>query len=203
MGKGGRFGKYGETKRIARLRQSRGAGGYSRRRGVDFSGPPGTHWKRSNHREGITLRQAKETDTGFIRSLSRKVFRIYGPYEELLPLWFESGITVTILALIGKKPVGFAMLGRPSQKWHSALVGELLGIAVEPNRHKAGIGNLLMREVIKRAERLNIEMLILHTAPENLPAKRLFQKQGFVLSEVKKKFYPEGQDALMMQRSIL
>ena len=204
MGKGGRYRKYGETKRIARLRKAADVGGYFRRRGADFPGPPGTPKKRTIYRgsERITLRQAIGADTAFIRSLSQKVFHVYGPYEEMLPRWFESGITVTILASTEKKPVGFAMLGRPSEGWHFDLTGELLAIAVEPESHNMGIGDLLMEEIITRAEKLHTEKLILHTAPENHSAKRLFQKHGFVLWTIKKKFYPEGQDALLMQRGI-
>ena len=172
MGKGRRYGKYSETKRTVPR-----------------------DWER------ITLRQAIGADTEFIRRLSQKVFHVYGPYEEVLPRWFESGITVTILASTEKKPVGFAMLGRPSEGWHFDLTGELLAIAVEPERQNMGIGDLLMEGVIKRAETLHTEMLILHTAPENHSAKRLFQKHGFVLWKVKKEFYPEGQDALLMKRS--
>ena len=202
MGKGGRFGKYGETKRIARLRGARAGGGYSGRKGINLSGQPGRYKKRTLYRDQITLRQAGETGADYIRGLSRKVFSIYGPYDELLPLWFESGITVTTLALAGKRPVGFAMLGRPSKEWDFSLVGELLAIGVEPLRQKSGIGSLLMQEVLRKAGKLGIEMLVLHTAPENLPAKGLFQKHGFVPVETKENFYPKGQNALMMSRDI-
>jgi len=204
MGKGGRYGKYGETKRIARLRKAADVGGYFRRRGADFPGPPGIHKKRTIYRgsERITLRQASGADSEFIRRLSQKVFHVYGPYEEMLPRWFESGITVTILASTEKKPVGFAMLGRPSEGWQFDLVGEVLAIAVEPERQNMGIGDLLMEGVITRAETLHTEMLILHTGLENHPAKRLFRKHGFVVWKIKKEFYPEGQDALLMQRCI-
>jgi len=203
MGKGSRYGKYGETKRIARLRKAGDVRDYSKTSAADFPGPPGTPRKRIalRDRERITLRQAIGTDTAFIRRLSQKVFRDYGPYEEMLPRWFESGITVTILASTEKKPVGFAMLGRPSERWHFDLMGEVLAIAVEPERQNMGIGGLLMEEVIARAEKRHTETLILHTALENRPAKRLFEKHGFILWKVKKEFYPEGQDALLMQRS--
>ncbi len=153
-------------------------------------------------RARVTLRDANERDAYFIRDLSQKVFCIYGPYEELLPLWFESWPTVTILADTVRKPVGFAMLGMPSRRGQFELVGELLAIAVEPQEHNMGVGNRIMGEVIRRAETLQIDMLILHTAPENHVAKRLFQKHGFVPGAVKNKFYSEGQDAIMMWRSI-
>ena len=72
------------------------------------------------------------------------------------------------------------MLGRPSGGWHFDLTGEVLAIAVEPERDHTGIGDLLMGEVIKRAERLHTERLILQKAPQNHPAIGLFLKHGFV-----------------------
>lgn len=175
-----------------------------RRRTAGFSKSPGTNrrWSSQRKRKRVTLRDANKGDTHFIRGLSQKVFCIYGPYEELLPLWFESSPTVTILADTVRKPVGFAMLGMPSRRGQFEFVGELLAIAVEPQEHNMGVGNRIMGEVIRRAETFQIDMLILHTAPENHAAKRLFLKHGFVPGKVKNKFYSEGQDALMMWRNI-
>ena len=79
---------------------------------------------------------------------------------------------------------------------------ELLAIAVEPARQGLGIGELLMREAIGKAQKLEGEMVTLHTAVENRPAQRLFTKCGFVPSGIKKHFYPKGQDALMMYREV-
>jgi ribosomal-protein-alanine N-acetyltransferase len=203
MSKGGRFGKYGETKRIARLRQARQAGDRTIKKGGDYPRRRDPQKGRVILKKAIILRQAEETDKDYIRTLSGKAFRRYGPYEELLPLWFETGIAVTILAMVGKRPAGFAMLGIPSGEWQEGLAGELLAIAVEPSMQRAGIGDLLMREAVRRAKMLNMEVLILHTAPDNLPAKRLFRKHGFLPSEIKRSFYPEGQDALMMVRDFL
>ena len=92
MGKSGRFGKYGEQKRKERLRQSR-TGGMG-------CGPSGRHpgsdafpYDKRPHRKGrIVVRPAEVSDAEFIQNLSRKAFRQYGPYEELLPAWFLSGI---------------------------------------------------------------------------------------------------------------
>ncbi|RLB82932.1 MAG: hypothetical protein DRH17_04035 [Deltaproteobacteria bacterium] len=167
MVKGDRFGKYGETKGIARLRQARAA------------------------------------DVDYIRALSKKVFQQYGPYENILACWFESGITVTLLALMQKRPVGFVMLDRLEHKWYLPRVCELLAIAVEPLRWRLGIGDLLMRGVQRKAKELGIKTLVLHTAAENLPGQKLFKKHEFIPFKIKKHFYPEGQDALMMYKDIV
>ena len=65
MSRGGRVGKYGETKRFARLRQS----GY-RRSKTPFSPLKGK----------TTIRPAKQSDKDFLARLSGEVFSIYGFY---------------------------------------------------------------------------------------------------------------------------
>lgn len=158
--------------------------------------------KKTGYRDWVTVRPARAEDVDYIRSLSRKVFHQYGPYENILARWFESDIAVTLLALMGKRPVGFVLLGRLERKWYPPYVSELLAIAVEPAKWKLGVGDLLMREVLREAKELNVETLVLHTAVENFSGQKLFEKYGFTPLEVKKNFYPKGQDALMMYKDI-
>ncbi len=156
-----------------------------------------------SHKNQVTVRPAKQEDLDYIRSLSKKVFQQYGPYEQMLADWFESGFTMTFLALMEGRPVGFAMISGPKGIWYLPRVSELLAIAVEPEKWKVGIGDLLMKEVQRKAEAEGVEMLVLHTAVENLPGQKLFKKYGFVPLDIKKNFYPEGQDALMMYKDIV
>ena len=141
-------------------------------------------------------------DTDFIRSLSKKVFEHYGPYESILTQWLESGIALTLVAWTGRKPVGFAMLQGFDHKWPVLRLTELLAIAVEPERRRIGIGDLLMDEIVREAERLKSRTLVLHTATDNLPAQMLFRKHGFSELGMKKDFYPKGQDAIIMYKEI-
>ena len=141
-------------------------------------------------------------DTDYIRSLSKKVFEHYGPYENILMQWLESGIAVTLVAWTGKNPVGFAMLRGFKPGWPLPRLTELLAIAVEPARWRIGIGDLLMDEIVREAERLEAATLVLHTAIDNLAAQMLFRKHGFSELGMKKDFYPNGQDAITMYKEI-
>lgn len=203
MGNRGRFGKYGDSKRIERLRKSRIGTGHAQGRGVVAPGGAAHYKKRAPEGDRFTTRPARASDVDYVRGLSKKVFQQYGPYENMLPRWLESGVTVTVIALMGKRTVGFAMVGRLRREWSHPAVSELLAIAVEPEARRLGIGDLLMREVVKRAKELKVETLALYTGVENLPGQRLFKKHGFIPSEVKKNFYPGGQDAIMMYKDIL
>lgn len=150
----------------------------------------------------ITIRAAEESDVEFAHSLSKKAFSQYGPYEDMLERWFQSGTTETFLALMEKRPVGFAMLGRHQGEWGSRQIAELLAIAVEPGKQKKGIGNSLIQEIVRKASELGIETVALYTGIENMAAQKLFKKNGFIPSKIKKSFYPRGQDALLMYNHI-
>jgi ribosomal protein S18 acetylase RimI-like enzyme len=138
----------------------------------------------------------------YIRSLSKEAFREYGPYEEMLPDWFMSGITVTLLAVLEERPVGFAMIRRVGRESRLHPVSELLAIAVEPPQRKRGIGNLLLSEMEKTARSTGIQTLVLHTGIKNLPGRALFKKHGFILLDTKSGVYEGGQDAVMMYKDI-
>ena len=195
MSRRGRFGKYGDVKRLERLRKSGSRDLPSRYepkgRGPSFLGVG-----------GISIRRANLGDVGFIAQLSAKAFGVYGPYGHLVPGWFESNSTITLIAVEKGKPVGFAMMGRLLDESENEHRCELLAIAVEPEVRRRGVGRMLLREIEKEAERLNEHILFLHTATENIPAQNLFRKNGFTLLSVKKNFYPSGQDAVKMMKIV-
>jgi ribosomal-protein-alanine N-acetyltransferase len=202
MGNRGRFGKYGEKKRIDRLRQAKIWK-------ADTPGKKGRSYIEAEYRtkkqskgSRCTIRPAGPFDVNYIRALSKRVFRTYGAYEELLPHWFESGITLTSVALMDKRPAGFIMLSQPDDGRYFPNFCELLAIAVEPAKQRRGIGDVLMTEVERTTKKLGLGAIVLHTDVENTPARNLFENHGFVSAEIKKNFYPEGQDALMMYKNL-
>jgi ribosomal protein S18 acetylase RimI-like enzyme len=201
MGNRGRFGKYGETKRIERLRRAKTSRPTTLLKGTRRKGED-----RFGHKKVrgplLQTRPAVPGDLAYVRDLSKRVFRRFGPYEDTLPKWFESGLTEAFMALIENRPVGFAMLGRLPRLPFSPRVAELVAIAVEPKKRRLGIGGKLMWEVIRKARSLGIETVFLHTALENLPAQQLFKRYGFTTLEITTHFYPNGQDAYTMFRDV-
>jgi ribosomal protein S18 acetylase RimI-like enzyme len=151
----------------------------------------------------IVLRRAVAFDCLFIGSLSREVFSIYGPYEEILSRWFkcEKGI-MTILACLNNIRLGFAMLSEPSTRYNLPDASELLGIAVEPEKQGKGIGRMLLGAIDSVSSDFGIKWLLLHAAVDNLHARRLYEKTGYRVLEVKRCFYPEGQDAVAMFKEV-
>ncbi|MDP6180053.1 MAG: hypothetical protein QGG48_09200, partial [Desulfatiglandales bacterium] len=86
---------------------------------------------RFNQKVHAKIRLAKTSNADFIAQLSRNVFRIYGPYEDAVSQWLESDLTMTRMALLDGKYVGFAMIGHLDYDRNFGPVVELLAIAVE------------------------------------------------------------------------
>lgn len=188
MSRRGRFGKSGSLfNPAASLRALKDRFGFRRK---------------DPHAPAMRVRPARPSDLRFIEELSGKVFSRYGPYREWIRRWFQSDAAVTVVALVAEKPVGFAMLGRFSDTSTIVLAAELLAIAVEPGKQRRGVGRMLMKEIEEIALSLRVNKLFLHTAKENLPAQKLFKSCVFTPSQVKKKFYPAGQDALQMVKDL-
>ncbi|HEJ83915.1 MAG TPA: GNAT family N-acetyltransferase [Desulfobacteraceae bacterium] len=202
MGNPGRFGKYGEQKRVDRLRQVMSRPSTSAVKGGRPASKPLHRGKQGHSNTRIAIRPAEVSDAEFIRDLSRKAFQQYGPYEALLPNWFLSGIGATMVAVLGRKIAGYAMLERIMGQAGSPRVSELLAIAVEPWGRNHGVGDRLLAETIRKARERHVERVVLHTAVDNLSGQALFRKHGFVACGIKTAFYPEGQDALVMEKEL-
>jgi ribosomal-protein-alanine N-acetyltransferase len=191
----GRFGKYGDIKRIERLKKSgirtRPSGEESKDRRLPFT-----------VEIRLQVRRANLSDIGFIAQLSGRAFRVYGPYRSLVPQWFETGSTITLIAVQQGRPVGFAMMGRLSDELQGENRCELLAIAVQSDAQRRGVGGMLLRKIEEEARRLGEPVLCLHTATVNFAAQELFKKHGFHPVLLKKRFYPSGQDAVMMVKTV-
>jgi len=196
---GGRFGKCGETKRLANLRQS----GY-RRSPTERVGPMQPYQTPFSPLKGkSTIRPAKPSDKSFIAGLSGQAFSVYGPYRTTVSRWFESGVTMTFIYVAEGGPVGFVMVGALLEDRERERRAEVLAIAVTPEFQKRGIGEKLLQFAQRSLEHLGELRLFLHTAKENLAAQKLFLKNGYRPVEIKKGFYPSGHDALMMVNELI
>jgi ribosomal protein S18 acetylase RimI-like enzyme len=202
MGHRGRFGKYGEIKRLNRLRHARKSAPFSYGKVARPSahGPSFMEWDAK--KTPVKIRPARPSDSRYIVQLSESVFHIYGPYEKIISSWLESGLTVTLVALMNRKPAGFVMISHFPQERNPEQLSELLAIAVTPKKQRMGIGEMLLKEVERKAAQMGIIELFLHTAEENLAAQNLFAKNKYVSRSMLESFYPAGQNALIMSKKI-
>ncbi len=89
----------------------------------------------------------------------------------------------------GEKLVGFIALRGTAGQW------ELLNVAVAADHQRQGIATALMQHALAA---IHNEPVTLEVSTANQAAQALYQKAGFVVLGVRKRFYKDGTDALIM-----
>ena len=133
--------------------------------------------------------------------------------EELLPLeaelfteqhwsartfWSELGQLDSrhyVVALEDDAVVGYAGLcDYPDEAWVQTM-------AVAPARQGAGVGALLLQELLAEAGRRRQRVVSLEVRAGNGPAQRLYERHGFTRTGLRRGYYePSGEDAVLMTR---
>jgi len=203
VGQGGRFGKYGEHKRFERLRREKvrdvipGRTPYPK-----ASRPyPGPASRKSTQGFKLALRKANPRDLPFIVELSEQVFSAYGPYHEIIAGWVSIPHVITVLVEEKGKSRGFGMIN-PILNAQNDTKGELLAIAVSPQYQRREIGKRLLKYMDGLARNLGIEEMVIHTAAINEAAHQFFAKNGFIQRGLGDRYYPMGQKALEMSKTL-
>lgn len=83
----------------------------------------------------------------------------------------------------------------------SADEAEVLTLAVMPERRRTGTGSALLRAAIARCARLGASQLYLEVSANNTAARALYSAVGFTGIGLRKRYYPDGSDALVLSRA--
>lgn len=81
---------------------------------------------------------------------------------------------------------------------HAGDQADLATIAVIPPLWGRGIGKRMLREVLLFARIMELKEIFLEVRPSLARARRLYEYFGFELVTVRRKYYPDGEDALVM-----
>ena len=79
--------------------------------------------------------------------------------------------------------------------------GHIISMAVAPEYRRAGVGEALLRETIRRLE-LKVKEMYLEVRVGNEAAIALYEKFSFKKTgERRRRYYPDGEDAVVMART--
>jgi ribosomal-protein-alanine N-acetyltransferase len=92
----------------------------------------------------------------------------------------------------GRTVVGFGGLMLVDDEAH------VNNIAVDPERVGRGIGRALLSDLARRALERGARHLTLEVRADNEPALALYRRFGFAPVGVRPKYYPGGEDAIVM-----
>ena len=83
--------------------------------------------------------------------------------------------------------------------WLQAEGVSLLNVAVDPKWRGFGFGMMLMQAMIREAVKEDISRIVLEVRESNTNAIALYESIGFKITHVRKKFYADGETALVME----
>lgn len=152
----------------------------------------------------MSIRRARPPDLDLVRSLSAKLFLVYGSYDQYVADWFSSNEVATYVAERDGLPVGFCMIRiHPAGQEASPATAELLAIAVAPEHQSRGVGGALLERcfAFARESEPPAAEIRLSVAEGNSRAQRMFARNGFRIAR-STGVYPAGQRALFMVKTL-
>lgn len=144
----------------------------------------------------IKIRKTDLSDIPFIYKEETKIFgKSLGEktlYNEVL----YNKLSRYFTALVNGKRIGY--IG----SWLTVPNAEILNLLVVNELQGNGIGKRLVEEVIRVSEKELIEMLSLEVRVSNIKAINLYKSLGFYEGTIRKKYYGNGEDAVLMVKDI-
>ncbi|MEM2880621.1 MAG: ribosomal protein S18-alanine N-acetyltransferase [Candidatus Methanomethylicaceae archaeon] len=137
------------------------------------------------------VRDATLNDLNEIYAIEKESFSDPYPKPLLKAFFYHPG--AYIVAVVRGKVVGYAI---GIIRFRS--LGHIISIAVEKDFRGKGIGKKLLHELIKRLSGMGAKKIRIEVRESNEIAINLYKKTGFTTKEKISRYYPDGEDALVM-----
>lgn len=143
----------------------------------------------------MTLREMQSQDLSRVVELEKICFS--DPWTEEM---FSSGLSVPFFTgLVIESEGELLAYACSSCLFEDA---ELLNIAVRPQSRGLGLAKRLMTEIEERAKQSGATRILLEVRKSNEPAQGLYRAFSYSEIAVRKKYYEDGEDALVMEKTL-
>ena len=146
---------------------------------------------------GPVVRAAQPRDDGALWALDREVWspeHSPGPRPSGDGAFVGDGRTC-LVAVLGEQVVGYVSLSSPTPLASNAHVAMIDGLAVAPKARGRGVGAALLEAAFEHAGREGLRRIRLRVLATNVPARRLYERLGFVVEGVLEgEFHLAGED---------
>jgi [ribosomal protein S18]-alanine N-acetyltransferase len=141
----------------------------------------------------IEVRAMRAEDLRAIAELSLRCFPDHGWWSvEELQDELQRSHSEAWVAEIDTNVVGFTIA------WFAGDDGELLTIATDPGERRRGTARVLLSRLMRSTVERAVRSLTLEVRPSNLAARALYESLGFALTDLRPRYYVDGEDALVM-----
>lgn len=105
---------------------------------------------------------------------------------------YNNDIARYIVAISDNKVIGYAGV------WFVVDEGHITNIAVHPDYRRYHVGSSILKKLIDLCKNDNITSMMLEVRKSNIPAQKLYTNFGFCCEGIRKKYYDNIEDALIM-----
>ena len=144
----------------------------------------------------IKLRKMDLSDIQYVYQEEVKIFGKSLGEKTLYNEIMYNDLSHYYIAIVDGKRAGYV------GSWLTIPNAEILNMFVSEKYRGIGIGYLLMEKIIEICNEQEIENLTLEVRKSNTYALKLYSSLGFVNEAVRKKYYGDGEDALLMVKKL-
>lgn len=142
--------------------------------------------------EIIELREEHLDDVMIIENLSFKIPWSRNSFLEEL----SNDLAIYYAAVFNGRVIGYGGL------WRIFDEGHITNIAVHPEFRRCKAASEILDKMIAMCDQNGIKSLTLEVRKSNLPAQKLYEKYGFRIEGIRKRYYTDsGEDAYIMWRN--
>jgi ribosomal-protein-alanine N-acetyltransferase len=143
----------------------------------------------------LIIRFARHDDLPTLLAIEQSSFINPFPPSLFQEIFRECQQTFLVASLDGQI-VGYIM-AIPEDK-----TGHIVSIAVSPPTRRVGIGTALMKELTRELTTMGIPSAYLEVRRDNQSGQTFYKNLGFVEKRVIMKYYPDEEDAIIMEKRL-
>lgn len=147
-------------------------------------------------KKNIEIRPMELKDIDDVYEINRLSFSSPWSRESFERELISNKIAHYFVALLDEKIVGYIGI------WQIFQEAQITAIAVHPDYRRMGIGEALLDYIINLCEQNYIKEIILEVRVSNTIAQNLYYKKGFKKVGIRKWYYKDGEDALVMVKKL-
>ena len=147
----------------------------------------------------ITIRPYRDED--FIAVAALEKSGLHEPYRSAVFVRQMGEVckeTFFVAVTDGDEPVGYTV-GAAVQ--HNSTEAWILRMGVRDDQRRKGIGSALLKSVTGALQARHARTIRLSVSPLNLPAIRLYERQGFVQDKIIPAYFGAGEDRVLMKKT--
>lgn len=136
---------------------------------------------------GVSVREMVQTDVANVAQIEREAFSRPWSEQGFLDALNQKN-AIFLVAECEGQIVGYCGL------YYAADEGEITNVAVRKSFRRRNIADMIISKIVNMAQQKKLAAIYLEVRESNTPARKLYEKHGFVPQGIRKNFYRNPQE---------